>query len=388
MRIGIASQVSIGDFIEYLDPGQFMPSGLGTTNVNLLVRALLDRGEEVVIYTLDTGIEKPVTLRGEKLTIHVGRYRNRFRQRDFFRYESKQIKQLILNDPADLVHAHWTYEYAMGALWSKLPCVITVRDWAPLVLRTIPTNYRLVRLFMNNWVFSRTKNFISNSFYMHEMIKNKYGYGTPVIPNPMNLELYNGSIDLGQNNDTPTIVSINNGFDKRKNVHRLFEAFFEIKKSILDARLVLIGGGYEKDGSAATWARSNGLISDDIEFIGPLGYGAAMKVLSQATVMIHPSIEESFGNTLVEAMCLGVPVIAGEKSGAVPWVLNFGDAGLLVDINNAESIARSATAILNDKSTREHYSKAGRSHVFETFHPDRVVKDHVEVYQRTLGLKR
>ena len=50
-------------------------------------------------------------------------------------------------DP-DIVHAHWTYEFALGAIESRVPTVVTAHD-APLsILRLNPTPYRLARTVM------------------------------------------------------------------------------------------------------------------------------------------------------------------------------------------------------------------------------------------------
>lgn len=382
MKIGIASQVTISAFKSHLYEYQDAPNGLGGTSVNLLVLALLEQGEQVVIYTLDRGVDKPITLRGERLTIHIGKYRRRLRQIDFFRAEAKQIQKMILADPPDIVHAHWTYEFALGALWSKIPTVITVRDWAPVVLNSMRNNYRLVRLLMNNWVFRSTRNFISNSHYIQKLIEKKYSYVTPVIPNPINIKLFdaNKSKEPG-GNGKPTIISINNGFDSRKNVTRLIRAFVEIEKSIPEARLILIGGGYEADGMAAQWAKKNGCFSENIEFMGPQEYERAMEVLAKATIMVHPSIEESFGNVLVEAMCLDVPVIGGKDSGAVPWVLDFGRAGVLVDVNNHQEIATHAIELINNSAKRSEFVEAGRAYAFEKFHPEKVANEHLKIYK-------
>lgn len=62
-------------------------------------------------------------------------------------------------------------------------------------------------------------------------------------------------------------------------------------------------------------------------------------------LLLHPALEESFGVVVAEAMALGLGVVAGAASGAVPWVVGPVDAksgcaaGVLTDVRDASSIA-------------------------------------------------
>ena len=83
------------------------------------------------------------------------------------------------------------------------------------------------------------------------------------------------------------------------------------------------------------WAQKKGL-SDGVNFVGPVDPDELIDIYEQVDLMVHPSMEESFGMVLVEAMARKIPVIGGEKSGAVPWVLDNGKAGVLTDIRSPE----------------------------------------------------
>jgi glycosyltransferase involved in cell wall biosynthesis len=64
-----------------------------------------------------------------------------------------------------------------------------------------------------------------------------------------------------------------------------------------------------------------------------------------AAVLVQPSFEEGFGIPVLEAMTIGVPVVAANR-GALPEVL--GGAGLLVDPEHPESIAEALERLLGD----------------------------------------
>lgn len=385
MKIGIASPIDSVMLAPYFaEEALPLPKGMGATSVTLLVMALLAAGHEVIIYTLSRDIQEREVFAGGRLTLCFGRYRKRLRWPDFFRVESREVRDMILAYPAEIVHAHWTYEYALGTLNAGFPHVITVRDWAPLVLKRVPPwHYRFVRLLMNNRVFRRTDSFIANSAYMQELIRRRFGYDIPVIPNPMNPELRH--IAKPPTDDgSLRIVSINNGFDRRKNTQTLLRAFSLIHDLLPDAGLYLLGGGYERGGVAEQWAEAHGCLNDGLHFLGAQNYLAAMQILAGATLMIHPSLEESFGNVLVEAMALKVPVIAGRKSGAVPWVLDDGRAGVLVDVVDPQAIAAAALELWREKGARQLQVERAFLSANRRFSPDLIAAEHIKLYRKIM----
>ena len=66
-----------------------------------------------------------------------------------------------------------------------------------------------------------------------------------------------------------------------------------------------------------------------------------------ARLLVLPSFEEGFGLPVLEAMTIGVPVIAA-KRGALPEVV--GNAGPLVDPNDPEELAAAIERVLTDEA--------------------------------------
>ena len=90
--------------------------------------------------------------------------------------------------------------------------------------------------------------------------------------------------------------------------------------------------------------------------------------------------------TIAEAMALGLPVVAGRDSGAVPWVLGTDDGGgALVDIRSPEKIAEALLAILADPALYERYSGQGRVRASTYFSSSSVVQAYLGHYRRVLA---
>jgi len=379
MKIGIAGPITTEPLLPYLDkilPNS--PKGLGGTSIVQIIIGLLKNGTKLSVYSLDPEIQEKVILKGELLTIYYGPFRKKHRMRDLMQIERDAIHSFIIEDKPDLVNAHWTYEYALGAIESGLPVIITVRDWAPKILFHKPDPYRLGRLLMNNIVLRKAKHLNATSPYIAQKIKKYVKYHIPIIPNSINDNLFKYQ-ERQFDYEKPVIVSVNNGFGKLKNVKTLLKAFEIIKNNFPSAKLKLIGIEYGPDEAASNWARRNKL-SESVEFIGYLDQEKLYSEYDSAHLLVHPSKEESFGNTLIEAMSRGLPVLGGKESGAVPWVLKHGAAGILVDIDSPMEIARKVIEILSDKGYYNLISKAGYIHTFDCFRSSKQVQSYISLY--------
>jgi glycosyltransferase involved in cell wall biosynthesis len=145
--------------------------------------------------------------------------------------------------------------------------------------------------------------------------------------------------------------------EPRKNLPGLVRAFSAIATEDLDVRLVVAGpDGWDQEQFAAAVAQSPS--RDRIVRLGYVSSGARRDLLAGATVFAYPSRYEGFGLPPLEAMAVGVPVVAG-GAGALPEVL--GDAALLVDPSDDDELARSLTRLLSDQSARDDLVTRGRA---------------------------
>jgi glycosyltransferase involved in cell wall biosynthesis len=83
-------------------------------------------------------------------------------------------------------------------------------------------------------------------------------------------------------------------------------------------------------------------------------------LVAGAEVFAYPSLYEGFGLPPLEAMALGVPVVA-TSSGALPEIT--GDAALLVPARDPEALAGAMAQVIEDSALRERLVQAGRRRV-------------------------
>jgi L-malate glycosyltransferase len=381
--IAVAGPIAPGALRAHLwEPARKLPQGLAGVPVAALVDELLKRGYRVIVTSLSPDVDQDVVFAGPNLRMHVGPYRLRRRARDAFRVERHAITRALLREKPDLVHAHWTYEFALGALASQIPSLLTIRDWAPTILGFDRDAYRVVRLLMHLTVLARGRHFSTVSPYIATAAA-RWGRDAVVVPNGL-ADSWFSEEPRSLRTTAPILVSVNAGFGERKNSKTLLEAFPLVRRQHPKARLMLVGSGHDLDGPAQRWAATKGL-EEGVTFYGNLPYHSTMARIADADLLVHPSKEESFGMTLIEAMAQGTPVIGGIRSGAVPWVLGGGSAGVLSDVTSPPVLAASITAVLSDANRWQHLSSSGRDHVSSNFRLSLVVDRYVELYETVLS---
>jgi glycosyltransferase involved in cell wall biosynthesis len=289
---------------------------------------------------------------------------------------------MILSDCPDIVHAHWTYEFALAAILCRLPYVITVRDWPPAILKITRKPYRFVRLLMAMLVFLLGKNFVANSFYLHKKLEFLGRKRLKFLPNGIQSNLFVVGKKSFDFNGKIRIITINNGAGSIKNSGVLLRAFSKLRKVYSNITLRMLGAGYEDGGQFFLWAKEKGL-TDGVDFIGKVDFRLVLTELDKAHLLIHSALEESFGNTIIEAMARRVPIIAGKQSGAVPWVV--GKAGMLVDVSNSDDIAAAVVAFFSNKKMFSYFSEKGYENAKRRFLLAKIADEYICYYREVLS---
>ncbi|WBA42357.1 glycosyltransferase family 4 protein [Hymenobacter canadensis] len=386
MKIGIATPIDIEVLSPHLDlaAGTMLPQGLGGSATTPLVQGLLAAGHTVSVYTLGRNIPEPVVLRGPRLTVYVGNFRARARQRcpDLFAAEAAVIRQFIDLDEPDIVHAHWGYEFARGALASGRPHLITLHDNPWNVLRYQPDLYRVVRLLLKLWVLRRGRHFTAVSPYLAGALRSSTRE-LAVVPNAVLPAV--GGVRAFPTEKRRRIISILTGWSELKNAATALQAFQQVRQQLGEGtEYWLFGPDYGPGETAQKWAQAQGLAAG-VHFAGLLDHESLLRRLPEFDVLLHPSREESFGMTLVEAMQAGLPVIGGSHSGAVPWVLEHGQCGLLVDINSPAAIAGALVELFTQPAHYTELSVRGVSRVAAHFSQAAVTAAYERLYRQVLG---
>jgi glycosyltransferase involved in cell wall biosynthesis len=165
--------------------------------------------------------------------------------------------------------------------------------------------------------------------------------------------------------------------EPRKNVVNLLRAFVEYsRESGDDLKLKLISAwGWKTEEIRRALRAANDAAPERIEYLGALNDEEKVEIVSGARALLLPSFYEGFGLPIVEAMKLGVPVVAGDNSS----MSEISDrAALLVDPMNVEEIKSAIKKILTDQNFAKELSARGRV-VAEKFDWDKTAREFMDV---------
>ena len=377
MKIALLMPITLTE-LQPLFKGKEMPYGYPYPLFVPLVYEYIQRGHEIVLCTIDKRSRKSSILIGDKITLFAAGTLPKAKLRAIvnFEYEIRQMVSFLKKNPCDIYHAHWEYDFAQAALRvSQNRSIITIHDWPNEVNKYHKDFYWNRRCELGCKTLRQGKYFSTVSPYMAANMEQFFPEKeVKIIPN---------FIEDVKNEYTKTLkiklVAINRGYDELKNVNTLMEAFAILRKKIQDCCILrLIGSGYEKNGPAEVWAKEHN-IADGINFIGMLPHTKAMKELGEASIFVHASREESFGMVLLEAMLCKVPIVAGKNSGAVPWILEEGKSGELVDIEKPQQIADAILKLIKNKAYCNSLIENARSRV-DDFSVDKVCTQYLNYY--------
>jgi len=293
----------------------------------------------------------------------------------------------VSKHPVDILHA--TFSFAPWCLPNRI--VLTVHD----VCATVhPEFFKPVIGARVRWLLARdlskaTRVLVPTETSKRELLEN-YPIGADrisVIPYGVSQKFGGDTAPVEARPEwgewtrrlSSTFILYVGRFHVRKNLERLIRAFSQVRERRSDLQLVLAGRDFWNRKQVEAEIGSLGL-EGDVLCPGHVEDAALDYLYQRAALFAYPSIHEGFGFPPLEAMARGVPVLSSNLS-AMAEVL--GDAALLVDPFDTESIAHGLEQILDDSALRTRLIAKGRERVRQ-FTWERAARATLEVYH-TVG---
>ena len=116
------------------------------------------------------------------------------------------------------------------------------------------------------------------------------------------------------------------------------------------------------------------------------GYRADIpEVMAGLDILAFPSHAEAFGDVLIEAMAMGLPVVSTNCDGVVEIVVN-GETGIQVPPKDASALAEALMKLIQDEPLRKLFGHAGRRRAERVFNLEARTDRVEELYADLLGL--
>ena len=214
-------------------------------------------------------------------------------------------------------------------------------------IRMCETSPKLVQRFIRCY-FRHSVMVVCITPDMQEFLDDFVGKGKcryVVIPNPCST-IADVPVDLTLH-EKPVKIVFSGRYGQRKGVYDLVKAFSNANfKNPVE--LYLFGDGeVEKLKSVVADSPK----AEMIHVSDWLKHEEYLKTLVQFDLLALPSYAETFGMSLVEAMGLGIPVVAA-RSGGVPYVVRDGVDGFLMDAGDIQMLSKNLETLVDDTSLR------------------------------------
>ncbi|SFW17455.1 glycosyltransferase family 4 protein [Luteibacter sp. UNCMF366Tsu5.1] len=174
----------------------------------------------------------------------------------------------------------------------------------------------------------------------------------------------------GVSADTPVVLSVGR-VAPEKNLHVVIDAYRALARRVPEARCVIVGDG---PGRAALEAAH-----PDVIFAGTRRGDELAAYYASADMFIFPSLTETFGNVVLEAMASGLPVVAYAEAAAREFIHN-GQNGIRVAPGNEGGLVERAAALGADAIVRATMGAAARASV-AGLSPDSVIAAFESIMQ-------
>ncbi len=171
--------------------------------------------------------------------------------------------------------------------------------------------------------------------------------------------------------------------EPRKNVRGLLEAYAALCARRPETPPLVLGGGLTPDVLPLQALAQQPPLAGRVEFRGYVEAADRQALYEGARLLVLPSFDEGFGLPVVEAMSLGVPVVASDR-GALPEVA--GGAALLVDPDDPAGIGQAIERILSDGGLARQLTYDGRRRA-EAFTWTRAAQLHRAAYERAIDTR-
>ncbi|MDO4636250.1 MAG: glycosyltransferase [Lautropia sp.] len=164
---------------------------------------------------------------------------------------------------------------------------------------------------------------------------------------------------------------------EHKNLPRLLEAFAQVARQRPGTRLLLAGSGPLQDDLLARIKEL--ALRDQVLLLGERN--DVPTLMAAADLLVAPSLREGMSNVILEALGLGLPVLA-TRVGGTPEVIEHGQDGMLIEPTDTQALAHAMLQLIDDPTMRRTLGQAGREKVLKQYSPPAMVSAMLKEYSR------
>jgi len=377
---------------------RFFPAIGGVeTYVYNIAKKLVEKGHEVTVYTSDLLKDNPQIrlLYSEKDKVDGIRIRRFKAFRLLPEIEASTLMPSmitsLLKEEADIIHAHGYYYFpaylaALARHITGIPLVLTTHSGPE---SRMPSLRKLYNQTVGKFCLKTTDQIISLTRRGAEYLTSigARSEKISVIPNGVDTNLFSRRTDGYSFREKYGIIGnvilFVGRLSKVKGLNYLIDAMPEILNEVPDAILLIIGPDFGLKTELRRRAKQL-YIEKKVLFTGTLSGAELVDSYAASDVFVLPSIAESFGIVLLEAMAMGKPVIATDIGAARDLIQN-GVNGFIIKPRRPDQIAKAVISLIKNRNLATKMGDINRK-IASEYSWDNITQAISQVYRELCGV--
>lgn len=311
----------------------------GGHHVSVLAPSSADAGTDLPDYVVSGGRAVPIPYNGSVARLRFGPATHR------------KVKKWLIGGEFDVLHLHEPNAPSVSMLALMIaegPIVATFHTSTTKSL-TLSVFQGMLRPLNEKIVGRIAVSDLARRWQMEAL-----GSDAVEIPNGVTVSEFASAPPLdGYPRPGRSVLFLGRFDEPRKGMAVLLGALPRLVAEFPDVEVLVVGRGDEQE-----LAEEAGDCAANLRFLGPVDDATKASALRSVDVYCAPNTGgESFGIVLVEAMAAGTAVVASDLD-AFRRVLNNGEAGRLVPVDDSDALATSLIELLGDDQARKRYVAA------------------------------
>ena len=171
-----------------------------------------------------------------------------------------------------------------------------------------------------------------------------------------------------------------------KGIETLIDAWRQLGPAVRSRACLILAGG-QAYSEPKMGAIVEAALSEDIGVKAVGWVDDMVGCYSGMDLLVLPSWHEGFPYSILEAQCMGLPVIATRATGNLDAVIHE-RTGLLVPLRDASALAQAIARLIRSSEDRQQLGEGGRRRILEEFTQDRVLQHMLDFYQSEVAASR
>jgi glycosyltransferase involved in cell wall biosynthesis len=304
-----------------------------------------------------------------------------------------RLSRLLREWDAHILHTHHYDQAVIGWMATRLykrTRLVVGRHYSDAIYRSSTGVRRRALLALEQKVNRAARRIIVPSSMIREILVRRqgidarkidlihYGFAPEKYTTPQESEVRKLRAELASGGDF--LLATFARLHEEKGHRYLVEAMSELKREVPGIRWLIVGEGPERASIERQIGEAG--LTDVVQLLG--WRRDAMTIMAAADIVVQPTLQEAFSQTMVEALWMATPLVITDVSGA-PDIITSEENGMLVPRGDSAALGRAVLRLARDPSLRARLAAAGRAYVEERLSIERNIKLYQEAFLRAMS---